>query len=622
MLSGTTATFGKRNTNGYLWVPGAFDKSLKEHAAGKRVIPLLDSHSRTLEGVIGRVSKVWVSGNKLRFRAEWADTERASMAREMVKSGMVQGASVGAIIVNAELSDSRKNGGIDVSEADLKEISVVSMAADRSTRVTTSSASNADNSNNNEILAGMEILGEPHDSCLINSEKKESEETAMATSTTNADNSAAAVNVPVPDRSDKDALIREMIEAWEAYKTTHAQQDRDGRGIHETDTRAAKALENAEARISQLEDRLRETERKLVIESSQRGIATSQAEADVTEGRLKKFNEFLIAESLASKSSDSTPIVQARQEFVNAYPETVRADLLLSDPETGGYLAPPEFSDMVIPLLQEMSPVRPLFSQHTTTSRSFVATRILQHIDAEWTSEVGTVSEIDWDPFGEVEIHCHEMRGRMHVSRRNLMGSKRANVRIDNIITREFADQFGRTEGYVFINGRGPKGTEPMGGRPKGLLEDSAIGTVTCGTAGKVQVDDLIDLRYENLEAYSMQATWLMKRSTMAAIRKLKGEDAEFLWGDGLESGSPSILLQRPYILADAMPAIPAAGTAKKVIAFGDMKRTYQIIDREQMSYLVDPYSLAQDNKVRFFAWRSVGGDVINPNACKILITK
>ena len=71
----------------------------------------------------------------------------------------------------------------------------------------------------------------------------------------------------------------------------------------------------------------------------------------------------------------------------------------------------------------------------------------------------------------------------------------------------------------------------------------------------------------------------------------------------------------RPIALFEDMPDTTTTGAL--AIAYGDMRQTYQIVDRLGISILRDPYSYKP--YVGFYMRKRVGGDVINGEAMKLL---
>ncbi|XVN43253.1 MAG: phage major capsid protein [Candidatus Rickettsia vulgarisii] len=72
-----------------------------------------------------------------------------------------------------------------------------------------------------------------------------------------------------------------------------------------------------------------------------------------------------------------------------------------------------------------------------------------------------------------------------------------------------------------------------------------------------------------------------------------------------------------PVICVSEMPVLQQNNT---IMALGDFKEGYKIVDRSNINIMRDPYT----NKpfVKFYAVKRVGGDVINEKAIKLAVFK
>jgi HK97 family phage major capsid protein len=115
---------------------------------------------------------------------------------------------------------------------------------------------------------------------------------------------------------------------------------------------------------------------------------------------------------------------------------------------------------------------------------------------------------------------------------------------------------------------------------------------------------------------YVRNAKWIMSRSAIAEIRKLKSNDGVGLWQQSMSESTPATLLGYPVIIDDDMPALKANEKSTS-IAFGDFYSGYQIVDRHELKILRDPYT--SKPFVEFYASKRVGGAVIDFDAIKLL---
>lgn len=111
-------------------------------------------------------------------------------------------------------------------------------------------------------------------------------------------------------------------------------------------------------------------------------------------------------------------------------------------------------------------------------------------------------------------------------------------------------------------------------GDPNGIVTASSLG-VTAASASAITADELIDLQHSVNPAYraSPKCRFMFSDSTLKAIRKLKDGNGQYIFQRGdISLGVPSTLLDSPYSVNQAMPAI---GTGNKAIVFGDFGKYY-----------------------------------------------
>jgi HK97 family phage major capsid protein len=111
-------------------------------------------------------------------------------------------------------------------------------------------------------------------------------------------------------------------------------------------------------------------------------------------------------------------------------------------------------------------------------------------------------------------------------------------------------------------------------GDPNGIVTASTLGK-TAASATAVTGDELIDLLHSVNAAYraSPRARWMWNDLTLAAVRKLKDGQNNYLWQMGdVRVGEPATLLGYPYSVNAAMPAMT---TGLKPIVFGDFGKYF-----------------------------------------------
>ena len=105
--------------------------------------------------------------------------------------------------------------------------------------------------------------------------------------------------------------------------------------------------------------------------------------------------------------------------------------------------------------------------------------------------------------------------------------------------------------------------------QPNGAVTASALGVTAAGAAA-ITADELIDLFHSVGRSYRRNGTFMMADATAKLIRKLKDGDSQYLWNPGIQAGQPDVLLGRPVVTNDDMPA---ATTGLKSVLFGDFSK-------------------------------------------------
>jgi HK97 family phage major capsid protein len=112
-------------------------------------------------------------------------------------------------------------------------------------------------------------------------------------------------------------------------------------------------------------------------------------------------------------------------------------------------------------------------------------------------------------------------------------------------------------------------------GDPNGIVVASTAGKTAALTAA-FTADEVIDLLHSVDPAYraSPKARFMFHDSVLAAIRKLKDGQGQYIWSMGdIRSGQPGTLLGNPYSVNQAMAS--AFTTGQKLILFGDFSKYY-----------------------------------------------
>jgi HK97 family phage major capsid protein len=292
-----------------------------------------------------------------------------------------------------------------------------------------------------------------------------------------------------------------------------------------------------------------------------------------------------------------------------------------SDPD-GGYLVPADMSGRMITRVFETSPIRQI------ANVQLIGTDALEGIaDTDENSSGGAVAErgarteTDTAQLKKWRIEVHEQYAAPRATQKLLDD---ANVDAEGWLARKTADIMARTENTWFVTGNGinkPKGFTAYttaatadASRTWGTLEHIMSGA-SADFAASNPADKLFDLIGAFKDTFLANARWVTRREVITKIRKFKDTaGGTYLWQPGLQAGQPQQILSFPVTIAQDMPALGADSLS---LAFGDFSEGYQIVDRQGIRVLRDPYSAKP--YVEFYTTKRVGGGVVNFEAIKFL---
>ena len=270
----------------------------------------------------------------------------------------------------------------------------------------------------------------------------------------------------------------------------------------------------------------------------------------------------------------------------------------------GGYLVPEEFERQIVEALKEENVMRKLCKVITTANERKIPVAGT-HSVAAWTAENAPYTESN-PTFDQKTIDAYKLTDLIKVSVELLDDSA---FPLEPYIAKEFASAFGVAEETAFCVGTGS-------GQPTGLFtaNGGAVG-ITAAGATAVTADEVISLIYALKAPYRKNAKFLMNDSTVAAIRKLKDGNGQYLWQPSIMAGQPDKLLGYDIYTSPYVPVMAAGAYA---IAYGDFMN-YWIADRtgRTVQRLNELYST--NGQVGFVATERVDGKIILPEGVQIL---
>lgn len=285
--------------------------------------------------------------------------------------------------------------------------------------------------------------------------------------------------------------------------------------------------------------------------------------------------------------------------------------LNVSTDTAGGYLAPTEYVAEIIKAVTLSSPARGIVRVRNTANKAIQIPKRTGQFAARRITEQGTKTETTGLTYGLEELVAPEMYALIDISNQML---EDAAFDMEAEIREESAEQFAVKEGAEFVSGTGV-------GEYEGILTNGSVAETVSGTAATIadsdgQANGLLTLKHAIKTAYAANATWIMNRTTIGSVRKLKDAQKNYIWMPGIAMGKPNTIDGDPYA---EFPDMPSEGAGLYPIAYGDFRRAFTIVDRVAMEMLRDPYTQATSGNIRFIFRRRTGGKVVLAEAIRKL---
>jgi HK97 family phage major capsid protein len=417
-----------------------------------------------------------------------------------------------------------------------------------------------------------------------------------------------------------DAAVTPVMTAFEEFKATNDARLKEIERKGASDPITVDKLAKIETTLSQYEGlnqklTLAEQQAKAAKEASDRievmlarlpkdaAARGDEAETKALHGRWARAVVMAHAIGIPNLPQDEQKLLADVQKEAKA--------LNVSTDTAGGYLAPIEYVREIIKGVTEMSPARALARIRNTSSKSIQIPKRTGQFAARRTTEQGTRTETTGLTYGLEELPAPEMYALIDISGQMLEDTA---FDMEAEIREEASEQFAVKEGQEFVSGTGVGDMEGI--LSNGSVQENVSGTAATIADGDGQANGLLTLKYSIKSAYARNANWIMNRTTMGSVRKLKDADKNYIWMPGIAQGRPNTIDGDPYV---EFPDMPSEGAGLYPVAYGDFRRAYTIVDRIAMEMLRDPYTQAAAGNIRFIFRRRVGGQVVLAEAIRKL---
>lgn len=289
-------------------------------------------------------------------------------------------------------------------------------------------------------------------------------------------------------------------------------------------------------------------------------------------------------------------------------------------PADGGYAVPIQQDRDIMRLLTDLSPMRQVCRVMTVGTEDYRKLVNLGGTASGWVGETDARPATAGPTLAQLKPSFGELYANPEVTQKALDDIF---FDVEGELSQDISESFAVLEGKAFLSGTGTN-------QPVGLLTaktsaeaDSAraFGTVQLIATGvadnfpaKDPADILIDLIYSMKAGYRTGAQFMVNSMTLAAMRKWKDGDGNYIWQPAMQNGQPGSIFGYGYVTNEDMPS---AGAGAIPVVFGNFQQAYVIFDRMGIRSLRDPYT----NKpfVGFYTTKRVGSMIANTQAVKFL---
>jgi HK97 family phage major capsid protein len=241
----------------------------------------------------------------------------------------------------------------------------------------------------------------------------------------------------------------------------------------------------------------------------------------------------------------------------------------------GGSLVPTTMYERLMAHLIEVSAILQAGATviNTNSGEPITVPKTTAHSTAILYPEAGTLTGND-PAFAQVSLGAYKYGVLVQVSRELIDDN---GFDLEGYLAMETGRALGNAFGADLITGTGTSmPTGLLSGTTLGVTGASGIGgglgpTSATGNSG---ADLLFDLFYSVIAPYraSQACGWLVKDSTMAALRKVKDTTGQYIFQPSLVAGTPDMLVGKP-VYTD--PFIPTIASGAKSIVFGDFSQYF-----------------------------------------------
>lgn len=354
---------------------------------------------------------------------------------------------------------------------------------------------------------------------------------------------------------------------------------------------AEKAASEAGTKSTEMDKRIND----LVMTLATKGNAKTEVDERGTE-HYKGFWDLV--------KKNIKPTSGGQWAFRPEVPAEIKALRTDSD-QQGGYLIPQVMDNEIRKNITEMSPVRMHARVRVSPNKTMEIPRRHTIPTATFEGE-GDAASNSQSTYGSEQITLWRQTLKVPATLDMMVSSA---FDLEREIAADVGEAYGYGEGYNFVKGTGIK-------CPQGFTTDARCEVVTSVGSGALIWDDMIEIAGKLKRG---QNPWYyMNRRTLAYMQKLKSTIGVPIWAP-VSGSTPATIWGFPYS-SDMIDLDEAqSGSNAKPVVFADLRRGYEIYDMLGISVVRDDLTMADKAITQWIFRRYLTGQVVIPEAIKIL---
>jgi HK97 family phage major capsid protein len=419
--------------------------------------------------------------------------------------------------------------------------------------------------------------------------------------------------------------LDKIATAFDEYKAVNDQRldaIKAGKSTADMDAKLAR-MDETIVTLEEQKKRLESVEKKLARPGAQGGNneqrqSSAEAEAYKTAflSWVRNPQDLKRRSDLEQRAKDLRKI-EARADEDGF--ETRSTQTVTSTGAAGGFALPEIIERAIQRLSVDISEIRQISTVRTVGSPDYKELFDINGAAFEWVGEADPRAQTNTPDLAEVAPTFGMGSAKPQASEESLDDLF---FDVESWLTTSAAEAIAQGEGVSFVSGNGVK-------KPTGFLAGPvpvttvdatrAFGTLQYIASGQAAAmptspDVFLDMIYALRARYRRNARWVTAKLQLAAMRKYKDTQGQYLWQPSVASGEPATFMGYGITEAEDMPAVAANAFP---IAFGDFKEGYLIADRVGMRMTRD--EITTPGFVKFYIRKRVGGKLRNTQAIKLL---